>query len=193
MPNFTRNAIKASFLKLLNQRPLNQITVKDIVEDCGVNRNSFYYHFQDIPTMLEEIVTQEVDYLIGRFPSISSLEECFEAAIRFTLDNKKAILHICNSVNRDIYERYLMKICTYVVTTYFDTAFGKDAVNENDRELMIHFTKCELFGLFVEWVNRGMPEDALEKLRYLLSLCAGLSDEMIRRCRENEKSGQGAP
>ena len=41
MPNFTRTAIKASFLKLLGQRPLNQITVKDIVEDCGVNRNSW--------------------------------------------------------------------------------------------------------------------------------------------------------
>ena len=56
MPNFTRNAIKASFLKLLSQRPLNQITVKDIVEDCGVNRNSFYYHFEDLPALLEEIV-----------------------------------------------------------------------------------------------------------------------------------------
>ena len=30
MANFTRRAIKDSFLKLLNQRPLNQITVKEI-------------------------------------------------------------------------------------------------------------------------------------------------------------------
>ena len=45
MANFTRKAIKEAFLKLLNQRPLSQITVKDIVEDCGINRNSFYYHF----------------------------------------------------------------------------------------------------------------------------------------------------
>jgi len=49
MPSQARAAIKASFLKLLNQRPLREITVKDIVQDCGVNRNSFYYHFQDIP------------------------------------------------------------------------------------------------------------------------------------------------
>ena len=33
MASFTRRAIKDTFLKLLNQRPLNQITVKDIVED----------------------------------------------------------------------------------------------------------------------------------------------------------------
>ena len=57
MPNFTQNAIKASFLKLLGQRPLNQITVKDIVEDCGVNRNSFYYHFDN--TIIMIIKSQE--------------------------------------------------------------------------------------------------------------------------------------
>ena len=51
MANFTKNAIKASCLKLLNERPISKITVKDIVEDCGINRNSFYYHFQDIPAL----------------------------------------------------------------------------------------------------------------------------------------------
>lgn len=33
MPNFTQKAIKESFIKLLNEKPLHQITVKDIVED----------------------------------------------------------------------------------------------------------------------------------------------------------------
>lgn len=46
MASFTRKAIEEAFLKLLDARPLNQITVKDIVEECGVNRNTFYYHFR---------------------------------------------------------------------------------------------------------------------------------------------------
>ena len=56
MPNFTEKAIKVSFMKLLNAQPLNQISVRDIVEECGINRNSFYYHYQDIPALIEEIV-----------------------------------------------------------------------------------------------------------------------------------------
>ena len=44
MANFTKQAIKASFMKLLSQKPLSKISVRDIVEDCGINRNSFYYH-----------------------------------------------------------------------------------------------------------------------------------------------------
>lgn len=40
MPPFAKREIKNSFIKLLTERPISQITVKDIVEDCGVNRNS---------------------------------------------------------------------------------------------------------------------------------------------------------
>ena len=52
MSKFTRDAIKQSFLKLLNERPLSQIKVRDIVSDCGVNRNTFYYYFHDIPSLV---------------------------------------------------------------------------------------------------------------------------------------------
>ena len=64
MANFTSKAIKASFLKLLNEKPLNKISVKDIVEDCGINRNSFYYHFQDIPALLEEMIREKAAEII---------------------------------------------------------------------------------------------------------------------------------
>ena len=38
MPNFTKRAIKEAFVALLDERPLNKITVKDVVEACGINR-----------------------------------------------------------------------------------------------------------------------------------------------------------
>ena len=190
MTNFTKRAIKESFWKLLNKKPLTQISVREIVEECGINRNSFYYHFQDIPSLIEEIVMDAANALIQQHPSITSIDEVVEAAFRFTLDNKKAILHICNSVNRNIYEQYLMRICEYVVTTYFDTVFEKDIISKSDRDIMILFTKCELFGLLIDWINTGMQDDAIEKLKHLLLLCNGLSSEMIKRCRENSKHNE---
>ena len=190
MPNFTKRAIKESFWKLLNEQPLTQISVRKIVEECGINRNSFYYHFQDIPSLLEEIVMDAANALIQQYPSITSIDEGVEAAFRFTLDNKKAILHICNSVNRNIYEQYLMRICEYVVTTYFDTVFEKDIVSKSNRDIMILFTKCELFGLSIDWINTGMQDDAIEKLKHLLLLCNGLSSEMIKRCKENSEHNE---
>ena len=73
MPNFTRRAIKESFLKLLNQRPLNQITVKDIVEDCGINRNSFYCHFSDLPALVQEIMAERDSAMVENHPTVDSV------------------------------------------------------------------------------------------------------------------------
>lgn len=186
MPNFTQRAIKESFWKLLSEQPLSQISVRDIVEECGINRNSFYYHFRDIPSLIEEIVMDATNALIQKYPSISSIEEAIEAAFQFTLDNKKAVMHICNSVNRNIYEEYLMRICEYVVKTYFNTVFGESKISDYDKATIILFIKCELFGLSIDWINTGMPKDAIIKLKHILFLFNGLTNELIERC---EKTG----
>ena len=91
MANFTRNAIKSSFLKLLNEWPLSQITVKDIVSDCGVNRNTFYYYFKDIPKLIEDIIVEDAEHIIQEFPSMALIEDCLNAMIDFALKHKRAV------------------------------------------------------------------------------------------------------
>ncbi len=188
MPNFTKNAIKASFMKLLNEMPLNRISVRCIVEDCGINRNSFYYHYQDIPSLIEEIVKEDIDRLIAEYPTIDTMGECVRVAFKFALENRRAVFHIFNSVNRDIYEKYMMKLCEYVVETYIDTAFEHDTVSEYDRRLIVRFFKCEVFGLFLDWVSGGMRDDAIDEVYHMIDVCSGLSGEIIRRLREKENA-----
>lgn len=186
MPSFTRKAIKESFLKLLNERPMKQITVKDIVEDCGINRNSFYYHFADIPSLLEEIIVEEADRIIKEYPSIDSFEKCIDIAIQFALQNRRAVLHIYNSVSRDLYEQYLLRVCRYVVSTYFNTvAAGMNTV-QSDMELMIRFYQCELFGQIIVWMNEGMKEEIREQFLRLCELRKGMAEAWLRRNAETK-------
>ncbi len=185
MPNFTRNAIKASFLKLLNERPLSKITVKDVVEDCGINRNSFYYHYQDIPTLLEEIVYGEVDRIMKQYPTVESFEECLKISVEFALANKKATYHIYNSVNRDSFEAYLWRICEYVVTSYIDREFEGHSVNAQDRKILIRYYKCEIFGQISDWLENGMEEDIISSSKRLFELRKGIPEELFRRCRSD--------
>ena len=103
MSNFTKKAIQESFLKLLTERPLSKITVKDIVSDCGVNRNTFYYYFEDMPKLIESIVEEDAAEIIQSYPTIEKFEDCLEAAITLALAKKRAVLHIYHSANREIY------------------------------------------------------------------------------------------
>ena len=109
MENLTRSAIKAALAKLLDERPLAQITVKDIVSACGVNRNTFYYHYQGVPELIEEMVDDEAEAIIHSYPTLESLEDCLETIVKAAMGKKRAILHIYNSASRDIYEQYLWR------------------------------------------------------------------------------------
>lgn len=182
MPGFTRKAIKESFLKLLNQKSLSQITVKDIVEDCGINRNSFYYHFADIPTLLGEIITEEAERIIYEYPTIDSIEIALSVAVKFALDNKRAVYHIYNSSNRDMYIQHMMSVCEYVVTTYINTVFPNIDITKDDKNIIIRYYKCECFGQIIDWLNSGMKEDILTSFTRLCELRHGMVEEMISRC-----------
>ena len=179
MANFTKQAIKASFMKLLSQKPLNKISVRDIVEDCGINRNSFCYHFQDIPSLLGEIVTEQTDQLIRQYPTISSMEECFSVAFHTARENRRAVMHIFNSSNRDMFLQDTMRLCEYVVKTYIATAFAGTAITEDDRRVVVQFMKCQLFGVWIDWVSGGMKEESFADLQRMIQLCRGVPELIV--------------
>ena len=184
MSNFTENAIKTTFSKMLEEKPLSQITVKDLVKECGINRNSFYYHFQDIPTLAEEIIKEHVDRCIERFPEIDSLEEVLEVSLTFIYGKKKSVLHIFNSGNRDIVEKYLMEACEYAVTNYINTVISGRHVKEEAKALLIQLVKCLCFGEMMDWLLGGMKEDLREPFHQLCELNKGHIEEVILKSLE---------
>ena len=190
MQNLTKAAIKTSFIKLLNERPLKQITVRDIADECGINRNSFYYHFADIPSLLQEITTDEAARIIAEHPSFASIEDCIMEVTHFAHENKRAILHIYNSVNRELYEQYLWQVSESVVTVYADTLLEQNPISPDDRRLVIQFYKCIVFGLSTEWVRKGLPESYIDDLHRICALKSGMAEEMIARCRAAETEEQ---
>ena len=99
MANFTRNAIKSSFLKLLNERPLSKITVKDIVSDCGVNRNTFYYYFKDIYDVLDALFEIESQSVIEDVKEGASFYEEYARSAAIILNNREAVINIYESNN----------------------------------------------------------------------------------------------
>lgn len=51
----SRTAIRSAFTALLNEKPLDKITVTDVVQRADINRSTFYAHYPDIRGLLEEI------------------------------------------------------------------------------------------------------------------------------------------
>lgn len=171
MPAFTKKAIADSFLKLLREKPLDKITIKDIVEDCGINRNTFYYHFSDIPALVEMILKMETERVLGERLGEDSWEEGFIAAARFALENKRSVYHIYNSVNREVFEQYLNQIGMGVMEHFVEKAAEGYDVLEEDKKLMAAFYRSALTGMILDWLGSGMkyePEAVIRRLGVML-------------------------
>lgn len=178
MANFTAKAIKETFISLLEEHPLTEITIKDIVEKCGINRNSFYYHYRDMPALIEEIILEEAESFISEYPSVSSIVECFDAMTGFASQRKRPIMHIYRSVNREVFERTLMSVCEYFVCNYVNTALTDIPINDSDKKTVITYYKSVCFGLVMEWLNCGMNENFANEIRRIFMLKKDFAKEV---------------
>ncbi len=170
MANFTKKAIKETFITLLEEHHLSDITVKDIVEKCEINRNTFYYHYQDIPALIDEIVKEEAESIIGKYPSVSTIVECFDALTEFASHRKRAIMHIYRSVSREVFERHLMSVSEYFVANYVNTVLNDETIGDAGKKTIVGYYKCVCFGLMLDWLENGMTDEYAHEIRRIFLL-----------------------
>ena len=162
MSSFTREIIIKTLFELLNEKPLAKITVKDIVERCGVNRNKFYYHFRDISDVVESALRREVDKAFERPVEVDSVLECLDVLVKLIGENRKAMLHIYCSIQRENFTDALDKMCEYIVNQYAKHNFDKEILEKEEVKVLMHFYKCVMTGVVLDWMNHRMSYDLTE-------------------------------
>lgn len=181
MTDFTRKEIRRTFLGLLEKKPIEDITVRDIANGCGINRNTFYYHYTDIPSLLEEIVREDADMIIEGDGSSRTIESCLEEAINFAIRHKSAVKNIYASSKRSIFEQYLWRVCKAVVSSYLDSLDDTSRLSKEERKMIIEYLKAILYGLVSLWLESGMDEKILLELHAIARLKSGDLEAMIRK------------
>ena len=180
----TKLAIRQAFIELLNERPLDKISVKDIAERSTVNRNTFYYYYADIYALVEEIFQTEIELFLKKLHEYASWEEAFREATTFVSENKRAVYHLFSSGNRDILEHYYHKVIYAAMLSYVrGQAEGLNAAEE-DVELLTQFYAAALSGIIADWLRGGMKADVNDRIDRLGRLLEGnIRQALERSCR----------
>ena len=185
--NRTKDAIVDAFGELLTERPLNKITVKDIVDRCGINRNTFYYHFEGIPSLMEQTVKYMTDQIIQAHSKFGSPMDCIAPFVQYCTDHKKAILHIYRSVQREVFLTYLDRAAMYTVSQYVEATtaglFSSESQTK-EKKLLIRYYKCTLVGSLLDWLDAGMEYDLMASSESLCELFAGSGKQAFLKCLE---------
>lgn len=173
MAQLTKKAILKAFLNLLEERPFEKITVRDIVVECGITRNTFYYHFEDVYAVLKELLATEAKRTSDRTGETELLEDCFLEAMSFVLEHKRAAYHICCSSRREELLRCLNAEATVVIERFVSRAAQGTNAAPEDIDRLCRFYRCALIGLLTEWVDSGMKQDLTAEIRRTGQLLKG--------------------
>ena len=155
---YTREAIRNTFIQMLNERPLSKITVKDIVATCEINRNTFYYYYADIYAIIEEIFQMELQTVKEEYNDTLSWE---------------AIYHIYHSIQKERVEEYLYHVAGRVMTYYVEQESKKIRASKADKELIISFYQSALTGMLLRWIASDMKADPDKIIRRIGQLFNG--------------------
>ncbi len=164
MPSTTKQAIIASFLRLAAKKSPDKITVRDIVDDCGVNRNTFYYYFQDIYAVMEELCDALFESLPEGEPLGRTVTHFYAAIAAFAAERPAAARSIALSLGYEGLERYLGSQLEGLMLSHF-IASGQTPPTP----LQLRITRHAILGLCLDVMRGGKtPAPSAEELGALL-------------------------
>ena len=155
MPSFTKKAILESFLHIAAKKPLEKITVRDIVDECGINRNTFYYYFQDIYAVLEELSAAIETETLDSTDLGDTLSTLFLNLTAFFSQHPRAMRNILASLGRDGVERYLGGVLNELILRILTETGEDQLLSPSLRKTTVDFIRHAFLGILVDWVREG--------------------------------------
>lgn len=180
----TKKILKESLFELMAQKPMNQITVKEIVDRADVNRSTFYHYYTDVLNMIE-CIEEEV-------------YQQFLESIKQTMLKKKEIapehvtilsLDFITDIGRTAKDN--PAFCKCIFSDYGDIAFVNrinDLIEDNTKALfeeiyhrdykngtfLYSFIKGGIFGILKRWMNNDFAESPEEISKFVYHFISSL-------------------
>lgn len=154
---------------------------------CGVNRQTFYYHFRDIYELMEWTLENDIrEYLsdISDFSEDSLVIEWKESIYhlyQFLYSRKKQILHAYDPVNKTYYENFLLKFITPIIDYRISLCTSASSVPKEKRVFVTKAYTWICLELILEWLEHGMPNEHKIQLDDYLTLVDGSLDTALER------------
>nr|WP_315023816.1 TetR/AcrR family transcriptional regulator C-terminal domain-containing protein [uncultured Aminipila sp.] len=177
----TKRLMADSLKKLMAQKPLNKISIREIVEDCGVNRQTFYYHFQDIYALLEWIINQEIVSVLEDTESFLTWQEAGLYLLKYLEKNSTIVLCALNSLGRSAIKKFLYTDVVKVATQIITQISSDINVDEESFNHVVHYYSISFGALLEDWLSNGMKRSPEEVIDILDTIASGTARTALER------------
>ena len=171
----SRKLINDALADLLTEKPLDKITVTDVVTRADINRGTFYAHYKDIPDVVDHLIQQTFsairDAMIGQGGSAAVIGNSLLRTIQDILEEDPAFYRkILNSNASSIMQEQLVAVVLDFMLEHKDKFYSG---SQEEYQIAIRFCAGGLSNLYRDWFSGKLP--------YTLSELTQIGEALIQR------------
>lgn len=160
------------------------------MEDCGISRNTFYYHFKDIYEVLEEILRIREERVIRGLENGEIDEGDWREGMDRMIENQEMLYRIYRSTRGTEVRRYFSESAAVIFKHMVEVKARGIPAAEEDKELIGRFYHHAFEGCMLDWLESGMKTPIAQELERLGRLFEGDIELALKRSAQfRENSG----
>ena len=156
MASSTKKALADALKKMMAVKAIDRITVNDLVTSCGVSRQTFYYHFNDVYDLLEWVFEEDANANLPREVVYDNWQHDVTLWFRYLYDNSAFALNVYNSNSRLYMLRYIQGRLRACIRSFSEIVAEGRELDRQDFEFIVEFYSNLVVGLIAQWMDQGM-------------------------------------
>ena len=187
MINQTKQILEESLKKLMLQKPLDKITIRDLTEDCGISRMAFYYHFKDIYDLVEWSCLEDATRALAGKKTYDTWSEGLVQIFDVVYENKPFILNAYRCISRDQIESFLFHLTSDLLMNVVEEKADGTSISEEDRRFIADFYKYSFVCVMLDWIRGEMKDDYHTIVNDICTTMHGAISNSLRNFADSDK------
>lgn len=147
----TKELIAQETKKLIDGKKLTKLTVRDIVDACHITRQTFYYHFSDIPELLKWMMEQRGNELFLECGDFDNVEEQIRHMLLIAVNARPMMKKGLESKYGEELENLLLTNMQALLHRLADKQGALQRCTPFERDVMIRYHCQAIMGLVRHW------------------------------------------
>lgn len=140
---------------LLEEKGLDKITIQDITKKCGINRQTFYYHFHDIFELAEYMSKSYTEQVLGDEIDIENWDKALLNAADFLLEKKNMVMNLIKSLGHQYITNFLTEYIRPYITNIISKVPEAKYIDDTSSSFISNFYTITFSAILVEWLVSG--------------------------------------
>ena len=170
----TKNALAYSFKNLMEHKPFDKITIADITSGCGLNRQTFYYHFRDKYELLNWVYFNEVLREFSCELNLENWTEHMSNALSTIQKNIKFYRNALNTAYGGEFREYFFSTTQRLLLDAVHRLSGGHDVEESNCVFVADFFAYGISGVVIQWIchdSKTSLQTIIDHIEHIINDC----------------------